>query len=186
MPLEGSPQAELRALAHPLRLRMLSLLTASPQSAAELAREVGCTHANASYHLRTLLAAGLVELDSERSVRGGRERRYRVTPLPAQQSEADDGGAWPAALASELRRRWPDRDVRAPQTSSDAELWVEPEVWEQVVEGVRQALLLLHGAARPPRTAGTVRTSTTAALFGMTPGVQARPGTADPLTGHSS
>lgn len=40
----------LRALAHPLRLRLLSLLTGAAMSAAQVAREVGGTHANASYH----------------------------------------------------------------------------------------------------------------------------------------
>lgn len=169
MSLEVDQRVHLRALAHPLRLQMLSLLTAGPRSAAELARGVGCTHANASYHLRTLEAGGLVELDSERSVRGGRERRYRVTPMPVEQPYADAGATWPAALSAELQRRWPSREAQAPRTTADAELWVEPEVWEQVVGQVREALLLLHGAARPPHTGGTVRTSTTAALFGMHP-----------------
>ena len=169
MSLEVAQRVYLRALAHPLRLQMLSLLTAGPLSAAELARGVACTHANASYHLRTLEAAGLVELDSERSVRGGRERRYRVTPLPVEAPYDDAGETWAAALSAELQRRWPDRDPAQPRTSADAELWVEPQVWEQVVGQVREALLLLHDSAQPPRTEGTVRTSTTAALFGMQP-----------------
>ena len=38
----------LRALAHPVRLRILSLLTGTELSAAEIARELGLTHANAS------------------------------------------------------------------------------------------------------------------------------------------
>ncbi|TDD23761.1 ArsR family transcriptional regulator, partial [Kribbella turkmenica] len=51
---------ELRATAHPVRLRMLSLLTGTAMSAAEVARELGLTHANASYHLRILLESGTV------------------------------------------------------------------------------------------------------------------------------
>lgn len=169
MSLEVGARVHLRALAHPLRLRMLSLLTGGPLSAADLARELDCAHANASYHLRTLEQAGLVELDSERSVRGGRERRYRVTPLPVDQPYDDAGDGWPAALAAELHRRWPGRQPGAPRTSADAELWVEPQVWATVVEDVRSALLVLHRAARPAGTPGTVRTSTSAALFAMTP-----------------
>jgi DNA-binding transcriptional ArsR family regulator len=167
----GPATAHLRALAHPLRLRLLSLLTAGPASAAELARETGGAHANISYHLRTLDAAGLVELDSETSVRGGRQRRYRVTDIqrpPGEVGPATDN-AWPAALAAELRRRWPEQVADQPRTTADAELWVDPEVWTQVVEHVRTAMLLLHSAAQPPRTPGTLRTSTTAALFGMRP-----------------
>ena len=167
MSLEVAPRVHLRALAHPLRLRMLSLLTAGPRSAAELARDLDCTHANASYHLRTLEVAGLVKLDSERSVRGGRERRYRVTPVPVGPPYDDAGESWPAALSAELQRRWPERTA-GPRTTADAELWVEAEVWERVVGQVREALLLLHGAAQPPHSPATVRTSTTAALFGMT------------------
>lgn len=52
------PTAELRALAHPLRLRILSLLTGQAMSAAEVARALGCTQANASYHLRLLASVG--------------------------------------------------------------------------------------------------------------------------------
>ena len=47
--------ASLRAAAHPLRLRILSLLTGSALSAAEIARELDITHANASYHHAGLL-----------------------------------------------------------------------------------------------------------------------------------
>ena len=54
--------SSLRAMAHPLRLRMLSLLTGAELSAAEVARELGITHANASYHLRVLLDACELEV----------------------------------------------------------------------------------------------------------------------------
>ena len=67
----------LRALAHPVRLRMLSLLTGAPLSAAEVAREFGLTHANASYHLRQLLAAGQLVDAGQATIRGGRAKRYR-------------------------------------------------------------------------------------------------------------
>ncbi|MEV1205735.1 winged helix-turn-helix domain-containing protein, partial [Microbispora rosea] len=43
---EGDPR--LRALAHPVRLRMLSLMWGAPMSAAELSRELGISHALAS------------------------------------------------------------------------------------------------------------------------------------------
>lgn len=180
MPLEVTPTAHLRALAHPLRLRLLSLLTAAPASAAELAREVGGTQANASYHLRTLEAAGLVELDSERTVRGGKERRYRVAPDLSPQGEADPDvqAAWPAALSAELHRRWELRDPGGPKMSADGDLWVAPEVWDDLVQDVRVAVQRLHDAAQPPRTPGTVRTSTTVALFALHPDApQPEPGT---------
>lgn len=159
----------MRALAHPLRLRMLSLLTGAPMSAAELARELGGTHANASYHLKQLRLAGLVELDGQRTVRGGRERRYRIAPEQEVMGQADRQAQdlWPAAVSEELRRRWSDRDPEMPRAHADAELWVEPEVWAQVVGHLQVGLQLLHSSARPPRTPGTVRTSATVSVFGM-------------------
>lgn len=141
-------------------------------SAAELARELDETHANASYHLRTLAAAGLVDLAEERAVRGGRERRYRtaqpVSPPPGPPAP-DAGQQWLTALTTELSRRWPSRDPQAPKIQVDAELWVEPEVWEQALSGVRAAMDLLHQRARPPRSPGTVQTSTTLSAFRMRP-----------------
>lgn len=174
MSLEVAPAVEatacLRALAHPLRLRMLSLLTGAPMSAAELSRELGGTHANVSYHLKQLRLAGLVELDGQRMVRGGRERRYRIAPEREVMGRADRQAQdlWPVAAAEELRRRWPDRAPETPRAHADAELWVEPEVWAQVVEHLQTGLQLLHASARPPRTPGTVRTSATVSAFGMT------------------
>src|SRR3954467_1348719 len=67
----------LRATAHPVRLEMLSLLTGAELSAAEVARELGVTQANASYHLRLLLAANLLEVAGEETVRGGKAKKYR-------------------------------------------------------------------------------------------------------------
>src|SRR5215218_8131340 len=67
----------LRAMAHPIRLRIMSLLTGAPMTAAEVARELDLTHANASYHLRNLLAGGMIVLAGEEKIRGGVAKRYR-------------------------------------------------------------------------------------------------------------
>ena len=67
----------LRAMAHPVRLRMVSLLTGSAMSAAEVARELGLTHANASYHLRILLDSGEIVEAGEERIRGGVAKKYR-------------------------------------------------------------------------------------------------------------
>ena len=76
--VDGRQQlSSLRSVAHPLRLRMLSLLTGTAMSAAEVARELEITHANASYHLRLLLDAGLLVVEGEERIRGGVAKRYR-------------------------------------------------------------------------------------------------------------
>ncbi len=71
---------ELKALAHPLRQRILyhlaSVGTANATSiAAAFAESTGAT----SYHLRQLERFGFVEEDAER--RSGRERWWRLVPL---------------------------------------------------------------------------------------------------------
>jgi DNA-binding transcriptional ArsR family regulator len=159
----------LRAVAHPVRLQILSLLTGAAMSAAEIARELELTHANASYHLRQLVEAGLLELAEERSNRGGRERRYRHDPHTSRSLEGDEAGRalWWRALADELVRR--SAGAAAPgegrSTSADAELWVDPVAWEDAVGRIRDAVSDLHRQARPPHEPGTERVSVTVALF---------------------
>ena len=125
----------LRSLAHPVRLRMLSLLTGAPMSAAEVARELGLTHANASYHLRQLLAAGqLVEAGRSRSAAAVAKRyRYDVDAPGATSHDAGDRATFFRLLASELVRRSAAIEPTAKQTSTDAELWVDPDDWAAVL-----------------------------------------------------
>lgn len=161
--------SSLRALAHPLRLQMLSLLTGAELSAAEVARELDITQANASYHLRTLLDAGLLEVVGEERIRGGVAKRYRHDIEAPVATAPERLGIYAQVLAAEMVRR---SELRSdgPATSTDAELWVTPQVWSDVVDRVATAMRDLHQSARPPRTAGTIRTSATAMLFGMESG----------------
>jgi DNA-binding transcriptional ArsR family regulator len=176
MPLEDAGIRRLRAVAHPVRLQILSLLTGAEMSAAEIARALDITQANASYHVRLLARAGqLVETRVEK-VRGGRAKKYRYAPGRREATNAD-GEHPPApmeheallveAYASELRRRFAMRRGDGGGSGTDAELWLEPSVWERVVDLVHEASLLAHASALPARTPGTVRTSFTAALFEM-------------------
>ncbi|HEX5199766.1 ArsR/SmtB family transcription factor [Paractinoplanes rhizophilus] len=164
--------AALRAMAHPVRLRMMSLLTAAPMTAAEVARELGLTHANASYHLRNLLAGGLIVVAGEEKIRGGVAKRYRydVGRDKEQRGAATDEQLRleVSAFAHELIRRSREAHFRpGPRLLADAELWVEPDKWREIRDRVAKALVELHEAARPPRTPGTIRTSTTTAMFEM-------------------
>src|SRR5437016_4542307 len=69
--------AQLRGLAHPLRLQLLQLLRAEgPATATQLARRLGESSGATSCHLRALHRAGLVE-EVER--RNGRERWWQRT-----------------------------------------------------------------------------------------------------------
>ncbi|MEQ4300775.1 helix-turn-helix domain-containing protein [Plantactinospora sp. B6F1] len=191
---EGAPDptARLRALAHPVRLRILSLLTAAALTAAEIARELDLTHANASYHLRHLLAAEMIEVAGEERIRGGTAKRYRYDAArdfdwrPGREAGlADRGGeggrsaetvdaeSTPdhqlvyAALAAELRRRATQLRRGPGNFLTDAEFWVDGETWNEIRTTIAEASARLHAAAKPPRTPGTHRVSTTVALFRM-------------------
>ena len=101
--------ARLRATAHPVRLRILSLLTAEAMSAAEVARALELTHANASYHLRVLHDVGELVVESEEKIRGGVAKRYRYD---ASREVADrtspastTGSPTPAPTPLEVERR---------------------------------------------------------------------------------
>jgi DNA-binding transcriptional ArsR family regulator len=161
--------ASLRAMAQPLRLRLLSLLTGAAMSAAEVARELDLTHANASYHLRQLHAAGLLVVAEEQAIRGGRAKRYRYD-LDENKGFGGDASSkrlWFQAMADELVRRAGFLRSDGPQASSDAELWVDPEAWRTFRDAVADASVDLHKAARPPRDAGSVHVSATIAAFVM-------------------
>ena len=167
--------AALRAMAHPVRLRMMSLLTAAPMTAAEVARELGLTHANASYHLRNLLAGGLIVVEGEEKIRGGVAKRYRYDVGHDREQQAQHRVVGDeqlrlefSAFAHELIRRTREAHFPpGPKLLADAELWVDPEKWQEIRKRVGQALVELHEVAQPPRTPGTIRTSTTAAMFEM-------------------
>ncbi len=162
--------ARLRSLAHPLRLRMLSLLTGTPMSAAEVARELDITHANASYHLRQLLDAELLVVDGEERIRGGIAKRYRYPhERPEPKPSAEQLAGQVEAMCQELLRRITHREAESPGAFTDAELWLTPEDYAEALEHLRTASLLVHDRARRPRTPGTVKTNLTVAAFRMSP-----------------
>jgi DNA-binding transcriptional ArsR family regulator len=90
---------ELRATAHPIRLRLLSLLTGAAMSAAEAGRELGYSQATASYHLRVLERAGLVRVVETVRLRGGEAKRYRHESS-AERFRFDDAQASASASAN--------------------------------------------------------------------------------------
>ncbi|MEV4333200.1 helix-turn-helix domain-containing protein [Streptomyces sp. NPDC049597] len=68
--------AALKALTHPLRIRLLGMLRQDgPATASELALRTGESSASTSYHLRVLAKYAFIE---EAGSRDGRERRWRA------------------------------------------------------------------------------------------------------------
>lgn len=68
-----------KAMAHPLRIRMLELLAATPMTASMLAEHTGESTGSTSYHLRQLERRGLIREDVGR---GTRRERWWVTAGP--------------------------------------------------------------------------------------------------------
>ena len=78
----------VKALAHPLRQRVLSRLNETVASPSELAEEFGERLPNVSYHVRILADLGAIELVRTTPRRGAVEHHYRATLRPSF-SEAD-------------------------------------------------------------------------------------------------
>jgi DNA-binding transcriptional ArsR family regulator len=155
----------LRALAHPVRLRMLNLIWTTPMSAAELSRELGVSHALASQHLRRLAAVGLAELAEVRPNRGGQERRYRTVQGSPLSDQREGTPLLAEALSLTLRDRAARRAVEREGVTADAELWVSPDAWDDFRHRLAALLVTLHDAARAPHAPDTVHVGATVMAF---------------------
>lgn len=117
----------VRALAHPLRLRLLAALRLrGPATATELARQLDTNSGQTSYHLRQLAAAGLVEDDPDHST--ARERYWRSAHQRTTWSTTDfraDPDDWAATTSMygqmvRVHGRWMDDAVATRDAWSDA------------------------------------------------------------------
>jgi DNA-binding transcriptional ArsR family regulator len=156
---------QLRALSHPVRLRILSLTSGAAMSSAELARELGMNHAAVSFHVRQLANAGLLTLAETRSVRGGQERRYRHEPAGRGEWHEQDARLSVQAVSAEVLRRLADVPAVQWRVFGDAELWVDPASWQDAAGRIAAAIRDLEAAALPPHTAGALHVSATTMLF---------------------
>jgi DNA-binding transcriptional ArsR family regulator len=167
----------LRAVAHPIRLRILSLLAADALTAADVARELGLTHPNASYHLRQLLDAGHVEVASEERIRGGRARRYRyvswddrhdTAPPTRQPARGHDVGVY-GAMADELRRRSELVRSSSHNRLTDIEAWIAESDLAVVADLLDRAVAALYAGIQPRPLATSRRISFTLGVFEIDP-----------------
>jgi DNA-binding transcriptional ArsR family regulator len=78
----------VKALSHPLRVRILALLQERTASPRELAEWLDATLGTVSYHVRTLHDFGLIELVRTSQVRGAIAHHYRAKVRPRVSDEA--------------------------------------------------------------------------------------------------
>jgi DNA-binding transcriptional ArsR family regulator len=72
----------VKALAHPLRIRILAMLADRSASPVQLSSQLDATLGTVAYHVRTLHSLGLVELVDTRQRRGATEHYYRAREHP--------------------------------------------------------------------------------------------------------
>lgn len=77
----------VKAMSHPLRVRILAMLEERKASPNELSGWLKARLGTVSYHVRTLEQLGLIELVDETRVRGAVEHHYRAKARPTVTSE---------------------------------------------------------------------------------------------------
>jgi len=140
-----------KALSHPLRMQLLTLLNQRVASPVELASELGARLGNVSYHVRILLDLGCIELVSTTPRRGALEHHYRALQRPIL--GAEDWAEIPLSVRREIadglltqiakdigvagKRGGFDRsDVHLTRTP----LVLDEEGWEEVGERMQDVL----------------------------------------------
>jgi hypothetical protein len=134
----------LEALAHPVRLDLLTyLMSHGPATASVCARGVGDTPSNCSYHMRALARHGLVV---QASSTDGRERPWQATITgftvnPEADPQSPEGRAGAAVLAASLALE--QRRLRDYLSSRDqvAAAWRGADLWSSYTVRVTPAEL---------------------------------------------
>src|ERR1700755_1019048 len=99
-PGETSEARIAKALAHPLRARLLQRLGERGASPGDLALELGAPLGVVSYHVRMLRDYDCVELVRTEPRRGALQHFYRATARPTL--DEDQGKTLPSSLRKEL------------------------------------------------------------------------------------
>jgi DNA-binding transcriptional ArsR family regulator len=157
---------QLKALGHPLRLRVLETLgpgEGEQLTNRELANKLGVDPGHLHFHVRMLLRAGLIELAEGTH---GREKPYRavartlrVAPELLASGLTSD---LRAAMLEEVQRGWAEHGAEGTFRSAQVTARIPPEhaleLIAELVEGARRAEdpalppLVITTAFHPPTT----------------------------------
>jgi DNA-binding transcriptional ArsR family regulator len=122
----------LKALAHPLRQRILfALRIVGPSTATRLAEQMGESSGLTSYHLRALASAGLVEEVADRG--NGRDRWWRAAHDVSGFQPSDFEGT-EAAPAAEWMQSQADRNREQEVATWNAQSDTWPRQWREVAD----------------------------------------------------
>ena len=176
----------VKALAHPLRVRILSMLEERDASPVQLAEHLDATLGTVAYHVRTLERLGLIEMVATHQRRGATEHVYAAREHPRFSSRAWESthpmtkhvmvasalsqiGEFAAQSASAGGFDNPESNLSRTALSLDAEGWGElseaTRRWQQEVNRIEAA------AAKRLRKAGeqVVSAGLVVMLFEATP-----------------
>jgi DNA-binding transcriptional ArsR family regulator len=154
----------LRALAHPVRLRILDELGfGGPLTATELSERIGESAANCSWHLRQLAQYGYIE---ETGGGAGRQRPWRVAPVvtswggPDEEPELARAGDAAAELLNERDfdelRNWLHTKRAEPAQWQDAAIvtrtltWLTPDELKELGAEVSAIWVRYRGRVTDP------------------------------------
>jgi DNA-binding transcriptional ArsR family regulator len=107
-PEELDPDA-LKAVTHPLRRRILGVLSAGPATATKLAQALGENTGATSYHLRELARFGFVEDVPE--LARGKERWWRTRPRDIRWPRRSEQSAESRVLFDDMQRQGFEDDL---------------------------------------------------------------------------
>jgi DNA-binding transcriptional ArsR family regulator len=158
LPVHPLTDAELKVLAHPLRVRMLDALAIDgPATASQLAQRFGESSGATSYHLRQLARHEFIEEDEQRS--DGRQRWWRILRRGwyghlFEFQQRDETRAHANVLMHEVTRarlerlhgwfegyeRWDDHWTRAAH-DSDSRVRLTAEELEQVSQDLLEVVM---------------------------------------------
>lgn len=111
---------QLRALAHPLRLRMLELFAEGPRTTKQVAQQLGEPPTKLYHHANALERAGLLRLSKTRQNRGAIEKWYEATSdtisgrQPSRSRPMQQAISGLATVALEQTRREVELALRRP------------------------------------------------------------------------
>jgi DNA-binding transcriptional ArsR family regulator len=153
----------IRALAHPLRWRILQTLNVQTASPSDLAEELGVPLPNVAYHIRVLVSNDAIELVETAPVRGAIEHFYRATMRPwltEEMFEQLPASARRAIFSEILRDIWSDVAAAAVAGQLDdptthvmrSWLALDQQAYEELgeaIDAMQERALELHAEAAP-------------------------------------
>jgi DNA-binding transcriptional ArsR family regulator len=141
----------VKAMSHPLRVRIMAMLEERPASPVELTRWLDASLGTVAYHVRTLERLGLIELEQETRVRGAIRHHYRARPRPTVTDEAWEQaqpitrqvaiGSSMQLINEHVRMSAAAGGFDRPETHlARTRLRLDPEGWREAADAYRELL----------------------------------------------